>query len=130
MMNMGGCNQNIAVEASLRAFMKEIVPALNMTAVGEPLLYAFDDGQGASGKSGGYSVLQMITTSNIALHGDNFNGSMYVDVFSCKPFDVNVAIEVAVRYFAPKKYTHKFLYRDSPTAETGDQYAVVAPPSP
>ena len=120
MMDMGGCNENINDAEALERFIKELVPEIGMTAVGEPMIVLF----GEPDKNGGYSVLQMITTSNIALHGDNWNGSMYMDVFSCKPFDVDKAIALAKKTFEPKGSNIKFIYRDTPSDKTGEADAV------
>ena len=78
-------------------------------AVGEPFLYNF-----GTDSDGGWSALQLITTSNISMHGDNRIGSMYFDIFSCKPYDQSVVLKMIDERFKPKFRKVNFLYRDAP----------------
>ena len=45
----------------------------------------------------------MIETSNIAAHFAENIGQVYIDVFSCKPFDIDAAVEVCKKYFDPSQ---------------------------
>src|ERR1700731_4565266 len=58
LLDMMGCNKNINDPKKIKAFMKELVKELQMTAVGEPVVHSF-----GSGLEGGWSAMQMITTS-------------------------------------------------------------------
>jgi S-adenosylmethionine/arginine decarboxylase-like enzyme len=58
------------------------------------LLDRFGDGE-----LEGWSALQFIETSSITLHADEVFGRCFVDVFSCRPFDPNLAAEIAVEHF-------------------------------
>lgn len=40
-----------------------------------------------------------IETSSLTIHADEFSGRCYVDVFSCKSFDPELAAEIAVEHF-------------------------------
>ena len=119
MMDMGGCNDKIDKSGPIADFLADLCVAINMVAVGEPMIVMFGEG-----KEGGISALQMITTSNISLHGDNWNSTMYMDVFSCKPFDEKVAIQKAKEFFQPTSQVINFIYRDAPTDQTGDRDAL------
>jgi S-adenosylmethionine/arginine decarboxylase-like enzyme len=50
----------------------------------------------------GYSVLQMIVTSNISCHFVNKPGDAYIDLFSCKDFDKNVVVDTVKEFFEPE----------------------------
>ena len=119
MMDMGACNASIAHPGAIHDFLVKLVTAIGMSPVGQPMIYTFNEGV-----EGGVSAIQMITTSNISLHGDNWNASMYLDIFSCKPFNKEAAIRMAKEQFTPKDANIRFLYRDSPTKQTGDTHAV------
>jgi S-adenosylmethionine/arginine decarboxylase-like enzyme len=110
LLDCGGCNANIADEPQIRRFLKAVVKAADMKAVGEPMVHSF-----GTGYDGGYSAMQMITTSSITLHGDNRTGSMYVDVFSCKSFDVDAVSAAVAAFFQPREWKQHFIYRDAPT---------------
>jgi S-adenosylmethionine/arginine decarboxylase-like enzyme len=59
----------------------------------------------------GFSLVQLITTSNICAHFVESNSTAYIDVFSCKPFDVNVAREVVKEFFNPDRIKMNFITR-------------------
>ena len=71
-----------------------------MIAYGEPIVEHFAS---HSYEAAGYTLLQMIETSNIAAHFAENIGQVYIDVFSCKAFDVEVALGVCKKYFSPAK---------------------------
>jgi len=109
MVDCSGCNKNIDDGKQIKKFIKDLVAAIKMTAVGEPFLYNF-----GTDSDGGWSALQLITTSNISMHGDNRIGSMYFDIFSCKPYDQSVVLKMIDERFKPKFRKVNFLYRDAP----------------
>ena len=43
--------------------------------------------------------MQFIETSTLTIHADEVGGRCYVDVFSCKAFDPELAAGIAARYF-------------------------------
>ena len=47
----------------------------------------------------GWSALQFIETSSITVHADEVFGRCFVDVFSCRPFDPELAAALAVAHF-------------------------------
>ena len=50
----------------------------------------------------GTSAIQFILTSNITIHTLDLLESAYVNVFSCKKFDPNVAIDFTLSFFRGK----------------------------
>lgn len=58
-------------------------------------------------KTKGTSVVQFILTSTIVLHTLDLLGSVYVNIFSCKAFDVKKAEEFTVEWFKSSEWvTH------------------------
>jgi S-adenosylmethionine/arginine decarboxylase-like enzyme len=98
-LDMGGGNENISRRESIRAFVAELVDAIDMVAYGEPIIEHFAT---HSPEAAGYSLVQLIETSAISAHFSDHNRDVYLDVFSCKPFDRNVVVQVVDKYFAPK----------------------------
>ncbi len=78
-----------------------------MTAHGEPIIEYLLPGDPKQG----YSLMQLITTSNIAGHFMELDGTCYIDVFSCKEFDVATAKQVVTEYFKPTRIRVNFLTR-------------------
>jgi len=86
--------ERLADPETIRMFVSEVVPSIGMVAHGPTLLERFGEGE-----LEGWSAMQFIETSSLTIHADEFSGRCYVDVFSCKPFDPEVAAGIALRYF-------------------------------
>jgi S-adenosylmethionine/arginine decarboxylase-like enzyme len=70
----------------------------------------------------GYTLLQLIETSNISAHFAENLGQAYIDIFSCRAFDNRDAENVCREYFAPGTVVARRLQRGSfavPLAEAG-----------
>jgi S-adenosylmethionine/arginine decarboxylase-like enzyme len=93
-------------------FTKQLVIDIDMVAYGEPQIVRF-----GSGNKEGYTLVQLIETSNICAHFVPADGVFYMDVFSCKPFDPAKVIELATKYFKCTNYKVAFLERQAPPAE-------------
>lgn len=79
-------------------FAKELVKEIDMVAYGEPQIIHFGEGD-----KEGFTLVQLIETSNICAHFCNDTGDFYVDVFSCKHFVPSVVEEVVKIYFEPQE---------------------------
>lgn len=90
-------------------FTKELVEAIDMVAYGEPQIVNFGEGNKA-----GFTLIQLIETSNIAAHFCNETGDVYLDVFSCKDFEQFVVVDVFTKYFKPKLIRHELRERQAP----------------
>ena len=97
-------------KANIVAFVKELVNAIDMVAYGETWCERFAT---HDPEKGGYSMFQMIETSNISGHFVDSNGNFYLDVFSCKPFDEEVVEKTIKKYFKPSKMSSKFIFRNA-----------------
>jgi S-adenosylmethionine/arginine decarboxylase-like enzyme len=91
-------------------FTKELVKRIDMTAHGEPIVEYF--AQEFEDKAG-YSMLQLIVTSNLAAHFIDSSGDAYFDVFSCKEFSNQTVIDTIREFFSPQNINHTFLTRDA-----------------
>jgi S-adenosylmethionine/arginine decarboxylase-like enzyme len=79
---------------SIRRFVPDVIDAIGMRAHGPLALDRFGDGELA-----GWSAMQFIETSSITIHADEVSGRCFVDVFSCRPFDPDLAAGIAVAHF-------------------------------
>ena len=100
----------IGSKENINAFIKDLVVAIDMVAFGEPWIETFATHDFSKS---GYSMCQMIETSNITGHFVDKNGNFYIDIFSCKPFDNEVVFNVVDKYFKPEKMRHHFISRDA-----------------
>ena len=95
---------------NIRTFTKELVERIDMKAFGEPTIEHFATHDPAAG---GYSLVQLIETSSITGHFVDENGDAYIDIFSCKTFDIETAKEVVKEFFNPDKIRTIFLTRQA-----------------
>ncbi len=93
---------------TIRSFSTELVDAIGMKAYGEPILEHFATHNPAAG---GYTLVQLIETSNITAHFAEQSGDIYLDVFSCKAFAEDKAIAVCRKYFTPGRIKRTSLQR-------------------
>ena len=102
--------EKIKNASHIRFFINVLVKEIDMKAYGEPVIENF-----ASHNStvAGYSLLQLIETSSITGHFVDLNGDAYLDIFSCKPFDIEVAKDVIRKFFNPKKIKMTYLTRQA-----------------
>jgi len=98
----------IRSKETIRAFVKELVKEIDMVAYGAPRIVKFGVGQTA-----GYTLVQLIQTSNITAHFSEETNNVYFDLFSCKSFHPKIATKVFDEYFAPHKKTTRFFKRQA-----------------
>lgn len=92
----------------LDKFTRELVSAIGMKAYGDPLLKHFAE---HNPEAAGYSLLQFIETSSITGHFVEKNGDAYLDIFSCKPYEVETALKVVQEHLNPKNIKKTYLIR-------------------
>ena len=66
-------------------------------------------------EAAGYSLVQLIETSAITGHFCDLSGDAYIDIFSCKDFDVELAVEVVRAAFRPQHINFITLVRQAVT---------------
>ena len=110
-----GCNGNISDRDALAAFATDLVKAIDMKAYGAPWIEHFGHDLP---KASGYTLVQLIETSNITAHFCDHTGEAYIDVFSCKTFDETIALAVVDRHFEPEICETRSMTRQAPKAET------------
>jgi S-adenosylmethionine/arginine decarboxylase-like enzyme len=86
---------------AIRTFVPRLVDAIGMRARGPLHLERFGDGE-----LEGWSAMQFIETSSITLHADEFACRLFVDVFSCRRFDPDLAAAIAVAHFGGRPSLH------------------------
>ena len=106
-----GCDYNeISSREHLAAFVKRLVKEIEMVAYGEPVLehFATHDPEKA-----GFSLVQLIETSSITGHFVDKNGDAYLDIFSCKPFEIETVKRVVSEHLHPQKIKTFYLTRQA-----------------
>ena len=75
-------------------FNKELVKKIDMMAYQEPRIVYFGNDE-----KSGYTLDQLISTSNICAHFSDGLEAIFLDIFSCKPFEIDVVISLVKEYF-------------------------------
>lgn len=101
------CNYKIRNEKDIKDFVYQLTDLIEMKRYGECKVIHF-----GSGNKSGYSMLQLIETSNITGHFCDEDNSAYIDIFSCKEYD-----EIAM-----EKFTMKFFDAESFMSRTIPRY--------
>lgn len=98
----------IRTKSLIEAFSRDLVKQIDMVPYGSPRVVLF-----GSGNKKGYTLVQLIETSNITGHFVEETDDMYLDVFSCKEFDTKTVEEVVEYYFGPLHMDTMFVSRDA-----------------
>lgn len=108
--NAGGCDaEAIRSPKIIKAFTTDLVKRIDMKAFGPPRVVRFGRGDIL-----GYSMVQLIETSDITAHFVEPTNDMYLDVFSCKEFNPSDALRVIREWIKPKAMETKFIKRRAP----------------
>lgn len=108
-LDIGGCNpQLIKSKSNVELFAKVLVDRIDMVAFGEPQVVHFGEGNKA-----GFTLVQLISTSNICGHFCNETNTAYLDIFSCKPFEIQAVKDVTKFFFEYKTEVEHFFQRDA-----------------
>jgi len=107
MLDCRGMNDALNSKKEITKFVKELVIAIDMVAVGKPIIKYLCENDPKSG----YSLVQLIQTSNITAHFMDQDRTAYFDVFSCKKFEPAIVESIVKKYFNPSNIKSNFLTR-------------------
>ena len=108
LLDMSNCNrEQISSRENIYNYVKTLITRIDMVAVGEPIIEMLCVGD----PKVGYSMMQLISTSNITGHFMEISGEVYLDIFSCKPYDIKAAEDCAIEFFTPEKVRVNFITR-------------------
>ena len=96
---------------NITAFSETLVKRIDMEAYGRPQVIHF--GEAGTNKAG-YSLVQLITTSNICAHFSESENAAWIDIFSCRPYDITVAEDTIREFFEPEVVWKRFIERPVP----------------
>lgn len=105
--DVSGCDINkINSSQNIEKFAKELVKRIDMVAFGHPQVNWF-----GSGDKEGYTLVQLIETSNITAHFVPPYNAAFFNIFSCKEFDVVVVMKTIIEFFGGKVHDSRFTGR-------------------
>lgn len=102
------CNpETIRNPEKIRDFIIELCVLIEMKRFGEPTIVHF----GPNERVAGYSMTQLIETSLITGHFANETNSAYLDIFSCKEYYPQKAVQFCRRFFDARSAEHTIVFR-------------------
>lgn len=94
------CNPETIRDAdAIKQFVVELCDLIEMKRFGDTQVVHFGEDE----KVAGYSMVQLIETSLISGHFANLTNAVYLDVFSCKPYDTEKVRAFAQLFFGGKE---------------------------
>jgi S-adenosylmethionine/arginine decarboxylase-like enzyme len=109
MLDCANCNDGIKSKENIIKFTKELVKRIDMTAFGEPVVEYLLPGDPKQG----YSMMQLITTSNICAHFIEPDFTAYFDIFSCKEYNIEIVKDTVKEFFGAEKMKVTFITRQA-----------------
>lgn len=113
-LDLHGCDISTFNRKSLKGYFVKICDAIGM--VREDL--HFWDYEGIPEEERptdahllGTSAIQFITTSNIVVHTLDLTGAVYINIFSCKEYSIEIAKEVTCNWFKAKDCRTNYIER-------------------
>ncbi len=92
---------------AIREFVEILCDRIKMRRYGETQVVFFGD----EPRVQGFSMTQLIETSLISAHFADASRAIYLDVFSCAPYNPEDAAKFAAEYFKAARYQVNVTYR-------------------
>jgi len=106
-----GCDiKKITNRDEIKKFIQTLVKKIDMKPYKDPIIEHFAT---HNIEAAGFSFVQLIETSAITGHLVDKNGDAYIDIFSCKKFNIDEAKKFVDLYLKPKKMKIIFLTRQA-----------------
>ena len=103
-----GDRERVQSAQHISRFAETLVETLGMKAYTAPLLEHFSE---HLPEAAGYSLVQLIETSAITGHFCDLSGDAYIDIFSCKDFDYQQAVDYVTELFGIERHEINVLDR-------------------
>lgn len=102
------CNPETIRDAEkIKEFVIKLCELIQVNRFGECTIVHF----GEKPEIAGFSMVQLIETSLISGHFANLTNNVYLDIFSCKYYNPQIAADFAKEFFEAKDCTLNFTLR-------------------
>ncbi len=103
-----GCDGEILrSKEKINQYVIELCDLIDMKRYLDPVIVHFGDDP----KVSGYSMTQLIETSLVSGHFAEGDNSVYLDIFSCKYYDQQEAVEFAKNFFKAQQVVFSVVVR-------------------
>jgi S-adenosylmethionine decarboxylase len=101
-LDLKGCPKDILSNYQLHFdYLKNIPELIQMTPITQPYVFPYE---GLVPEDKGITGIVIIAESHISVHSFEEKGYCFIDIFSCKPFDYERAIELTKEIFQPQDF--------------------------
>jgi S-adenosylmethionine/arginine decarboxylase-like enzyme len=98
----------------IQLFIDELVMKTSMKKKGKTIFEYFEDNEYNRVRDiVGYSVVQIISLSNITLHINEISKSVYLNFFTCSNLDDELVVKIFKNYFKPEHFRISIVERDA-----------------
>lgn len=104
-----GCPKEILKDYNLHFnLLKELPQMIGMTPITQPYVFPYS---GLVPEDKGITGIVIIAESHLSVHSFEDKGYTFIDMFSCKPFDVEKAEKFILDLFKPTKFERNLIQR-------------------
>lgn len=108
-LDLGGCAPEAISDAeTIRGYARELVRLIEMNPYGEPIVEHFGHNDPATS---GYTLVQLIETSSVVGHFSEQLGRAYLNIFSCRRFDAELALRFSADWFGSDEIRQTLIVR-------------------
>ncbi len=101
-LDLKGCPKEILSDYNLHFdYLKCLPELIHMTPITQPYVFPYS---GLVPEDKGITGIVIIAESHISVHSFEDKGYCFIDIFSCKDFDVERAIEITKNLFKPTDF--------------------------
>jgi S-adenosylmethionine decarboxylase len=104
-----GCPKEILQDYNLHfKLLKDLPQLIGMTPITQPYVFPYS---GLVPEDKGITGIVIIAESHLSVHSFEDKGYTFIDMFSCKPFDVEKAEKYIMDLFKPEKVERNLIQR-------------------
>ena len=108
------CQGKLKDQKHIQEFIDTLVKEMGMKKVGETIFEYFEDNDYNRERDiVGYSIVQIISLSNITIHINEISRTIYLDVFTCGDLDDTKIGLIFSDFFQAQKIKKRILTRDA-----------------
>lgn len=108
-LDLVGCTKEILSNYELHFnYLKNLPQIIEMTAITQPYVFPYS---GLVASDNGITGIVIIAESHLSVHSFENKGYSFIDLFSCKEFDIEKALRITLDIFKPLSYELNIVQR-------------------
>jgi S-adenosylmethionine decarboxylase len=108
-LDLKGCPREVLENYKLHFdYLKKLPEMIGMTPITQPYVFPYS---GLVSEDKGITGIVIIAESHLSIHSFEDKGYTFIDMFSCKDFDVDDAIKYTIELFKPQSYDMNLVKR-------------------